>query len=317
MTRETNPFLPYDPPQNETTGDCFGTTYSFYYFIPSPWRPWKFCYGISNPVTVDGQSTQKHGSGNRPDFSRFIVATEDGMRYIYSGAGDLPTLSHAILPPGQTSYTFASTWRLRAILSPNYTGPSIPDGTSKGGWVKIVYKTWDRVTPTTAELRDTILDGNGRIIAQITYPYYVETPTHFAFFTTSKRYDRDLAVLMSCGTMCNGQDQNYYSRKLDKVTLYKKDLEYAGKILPEPLPSQTINPLDYGIPITEASFKYMSNGADVLSAYNDIDPNSPHKKMLSKLALAVIQPSPKFGIASSPFIKLSRFTFQESAARRM
>jgi hypothetical protein len=313
MTRETNPLLPYDPAQNETTGDCFGNIYSPYYFIASPWQPWKFCYKLGNQgnthVTVDEDPndafvhyTQKHGSGPRPDFSRFIITTEEGTRYVY----DLPTLSHAILPPSQASYTFVSTWRLKAILSPNYTGPSIPDQTSKGGWVKIVYKTWDHVNTTTPEPWNTVMmnDGTGRIIAQITYPYYIETPTHFAFFTTSKRYDRDLAVNVD-GSMTNGLDQNYYSRKLNKITLYKK-IEAVGIPMTEPSPGSELNPQTEGTAVTEVSFKYMANGADAFIPNYDDSPSSPQKKMLSKLALEKISIK---GLTSTPNDSLPAYKF--------
>lgn len=298
-TKEINPNIPFAPADSEMTGPCSGgNLYSQWFFVTSPWKPWKFCYttsgpGITDPVTVDGKSTGVGTGGNRRDFSKFIITTEDGTRYVYSGANDgtqnVPTLSHGYFPGLaspyiETSYTFVSTWRLRAILSPNYSGPDVPDATSKGGWIKIVYKTWDRGSGN-AEFVETVVDGLGRIVAQITYPYYVETPTHFAFFQTSKRYDRDLtAPVPPIGTMSNGTDENYYNRKLDKITLYKKT-EALGTPMAEPLPGGVLNPLNEGIEVMRVLFKYLATGADVLSAYNDNDPNSPHKKMLSKLAL--------------------------------
>lgn len=180
----TDPGIPFDPANSETSGPCSGSNlYSRYYFVPSPWRPWKFCYATSEPVTVDNKSTGINLNPNRRDFSRFIVTIEDGTRYVYA----MPTLSHAFFPPNSTSHTFVSTWRLKAVLAPNYSGPTIPDEGSSGGWIKIVYKTWDHANPGVADSVDTITDDPGRIIAQITYPYYLETPTHFALFRTSKR----------------------------------------------------------------------------------------------------------------------------------
>ncbi len=267
-TTLTSPYLPFEPHASDSTQK---------YFVPSPWRPWKINYTTANPVTVDGSystGTSDSGSGwTNPiaDFSKFTITTEDGTRYIYG----LPTLSEAYFPkqsnPNAFEYSrFVSTWRLQAILAPNYSGPEIPDATSSGGWVRIEYQTKDHITEAT-ETVDTVLDYNNvHLLAQTTFPYKVETPTHYALFTTSKRYDRDLAKLggTGCSVVAN------YNRKLDKITLYKS-----------------------GTPISEVSFAYMDNGAPV----NVPDDSAKLDSMLSKLSLKKITITGMNGGASLSF----------------
>ncbi len=247
----STPFFIFDPHQTENYGSCGpGTaTHSRWHFTASPWRPWKFCYAKSNPVTVDCRSTGTE-LGTREDISKLIITTEDGTRYIYG----MPTLSYASFPPDHqtgTNYSFVSTWRLIAIHAPNYSGSEIPTSTSTGGWVKIVYKTLHSQDGSLVDV-ETISTGptcsTGNIVQQVTYPYYIETPSHYALFTTSKRYDRDL-IKGGLGGASN--DLNYYSRKLDKITLYKKTE-----------PGEVLNPADNEI--LEVVFKYLKNGADSL-----------------------------------------------------
>ncbi len=278
VTKESSTGLPFQPANavDDTVGPCTGSNYSKFSLIPSPWQPWKFCYTTSNPVTVDSKSTGIDGISRR-DFSKFIVTIEDGTRYVYQR----PTLSHAYLPSGSSlaNFNFVSTWRLAAVLAPNYAGPDIPSSASTGGWVKLIYRTWDRVNVTVMDTVDTILDEDtNQILAQITYPYYVETPTHFAYFTTSKRYDRDLAANIELA-QSNGEDTDYYSRKLDKITLYKKSGSYLGIPMPES------NPQSNGTAILEVSFSYMQNGADALIT-NVLSPLLD--RMMSKLTLEKI-----------------------------
>lgn len=319
VTSENDPVIPFDPAHSETSGPCTGAyQYSQYYFVPSPWRPWKFCYATSEPVTVDGKSTGIKDVGNRRDFSKFIVTTEDGTRYVFSGANDgtndLPTLSPAFFPNfgspnNDFDYVFVSTWRLRAILSSNYSGPDVPDETSMGGWVKIVYKTWDHGTGNPEDV-DTIIESTGsqRLVAQVTYPYYVETPTHFAFFQTSKRYDHNLAAnIIQMGDYDN--DHNYYSRKLDQIVLYKKT-EAIGIPMAEPLPGEILDPQSEGNKVMQVSFQYMATGADSLSVYDENNPNSVHKKMLSRLALETITITGVTGSQSGP-LPAYKFTYYD------
>lgn len=312
MTKEVNPNIPFDPANSETTGPCSGTNlYSQWFFVTSPWKPWKFCYKtsgptVTSPVTVDGKSTGVSLVGNRRDFYKFIVTTENGTRYVYAS----PTLSQAYFPGlsspyNTTDFTFVSTWRLRAILAPNYTGADIPDGNSNGGWVKIVYKAWDFQADTPDSVT-TVADAAGRIVAQATYPYYVETPTHFAFFRTAKRYDRDLAFFSTpCGSACNGSPQNYFYRKLEKITLYKKLSPDAP--LTEPAFNDTLNLQTTGTAITEVAFKYLANGAETFSQYN----TAIHRQMLSKLILTEMKIQGQQG-TSSAALPAYKFTYYDT-----
>ena len=98
---------------------------------------------------------------------------------------------------------------------------------------------------------ETRADASLKIIAQITYPYYVETPTHYALFSTSKRYDRDLCLAGKNDEI--GSESQYYSRKLDSITLYKKN-DIGVPI------SGSVPGID--VPIKEIEFEYLHNGAD-------------------------------------------------------
>lgn len=300
------PAFPYEPAKSETVGPCSGSDYKQKNFIPTPWRPWKICANGASAVQIDNYTTGCAGGSTRNDISYFTITTEDGTRYVFK----LPTLSTANLPAGRgpaqdcsnASYQFVSTWRLTAILSSNYSGPDIPDATSTDGWVKIVYRTWDesllpsQETDSNAKEVDTLYD-NLTIRAQITYPYYVETPTHFAVFKTSKRYDRDLTVLLNSAEQI-GYNQNYYNRKLDKIKLFKKT-SYLGV----PIVLQTGQSVEnYGAQIEETSFQYSQNGADSLWAYS----NSRQGQMLSKLTLTAMT---KKGINGANNLALPSYKF--------
>ncbi len=273
-TMTTSPVFPYDPAAS-TTGSLpcdYGLEFSKVFFTPSPWKPWKICYGIPDnqgspaPVNVDG-----HLSSD-PDFSEFIITTEDGTSYVYA----LPTLSEVFMPKvgpftDLELTKYVSTWRLRAILAPNYSGPMIPVGggeDSFGGWIRIDYRTWDDdpATPendATALEVFTISNSSVRFFQQTTYPFQIVTPTHIAEFETSVRYDADLALLVSPGTIYESSINRFFSRKLDSITLYKKNLDDSR-----------------GPPITEVLFTYLNN-----SALTKADDNI----MMSKLALSTIQ----------------------------
>jgi hypothetical protein len=166
MTLETNPPLPSTPAQAYEPGPCFVGQVAVsapWYFLPSPWRPWKFCYDEAYPVDVFGYKTGTFGGFNyRRDFLKFTIVTEDGTRYIFGQ----PTLSDAFFPedssnpPPDTYNRFVSTWRLTAILSPNYPyalAAETPNFNSVGGWIKITYQTFDHANGTP-EVVDTTMN---------------------------------------------------------------------------------------------------------------------------------------------------------------
>lgn len=288
-TLEQGPGLPFAP-ANETAATSYsGFSYSQWYFIPSPWKPWKIYYRAVNGVTVDGHTSSNGLGNNKWDFEKFIIVMEDGTRYVYGQ----PTLSEAQFPQTGSGdfYKFVSTWRLTAILSPNYTGPIDPDATSQGGWVKIHYTTIQ-----------TIVDVNtpSKILPQIMYPEYVETPTHFAKFTLSTRYDRDLANLDNNAAIGQNNATTYYSKKIDKITLHKKDA---------PGPPNSLS----GTEIMEISFTYLQNGAETYYAGYS---SSIHGKMLSKLTLKEIKITGKSGAntKSIPAYKFDYYDYYNDAS---
>lgn len=238
------PYRPYEPAKSLFLQNKLR-------LVPAPWKPWVIST-TNGVVTQDGFQTATSQDNAqswvaRSDISKIVITTEDGTRYVYS----LPTLSEGYFPKENVlnfEYVrYVTTWRLVSILSPNYAGPDTVDATSTGGWVKISYRSW-KTLPNYRKV-DTIYNYPN-LVAQFTYPWKIETPTHYAEFTISKRYDRDLTV-----TGFN------YNKKLDKISLFKKAL----------------NPNL----VTEVIFHYKPNGAP-----DSLDSSNPAiKSMLSKLTL--------------------------------
>lgn len=138
---------------------------------------------VNNPVTVNGQQTGIRTStfNTRSDYTGFTVRTVEGVRYIFA----IPTLSTSLAtdvagPASLRRETFVSAWRLRAILSPTYSGPDIPTGTEAGAWIRIDYSPVNTQTnPNSPTL--------GPEFVQATYPTRIVTPTHCASFSTTSR----------------------------------------------------------------------------------------------------------------------------------
>lgn len=270
------PFAPFKAPAE--AGECGSGQTLTYNFVPSPWQPWKICYATESPLTVNTYETGilDVGSPNptplnkKADYSMFVITTEDGTRYVYGR----PTLAEASFPDAQgegtiKSYRFVSTWRLEAILSPNYAGNNLPQSDSPGGWVKITYKAKDQ-NNNLVEVH-TAYQTITNIVSQVTYPYEVETPTHLARFETLRRYDRDLRIL---------QPEQDFNLRLDKIKLYRKDP--GGNIL-----------------IKEVAFTYKANIA--------LDNTSTANSMLSKLALQEIKITGFPGSQSLPSYKFDYY----------
>ncbi|MDZ4699133.1 MAG: RHS repeat-associated core domain-containing protein [Rhodothermales bacterium] len=174
------------PPRTDTDG-----------FYLNEWRPWKVDFTTANPVTVvdaagGGTTTSVVYNGAatpKPDYTAFTITADDGSRYIFAH----PTLSTFRAFASnlteqddlQVEY-FVSTWRLRAILGPDYLGPDIPVGVEAGSWIR-----FDYTAPTT------IVDMNGveaPTRQQVAYLSAIVTPTHQASFSTSPRFNEDFAL---------------------------------------------------------------------------------------------------------------------------
>lgn len=186
-------------------------------FVPSPWKPWKICFDIDDSQ-IDGYSIGVYNNlglvpaETREDYKSFTITVEDGTQYEFG----MPTLSDARFPHEQTSgdpgvykYRFVSTWRLTEIRSPKYRGEI--ESTNSGGWVKITYRYDDEHDIYTSY--DTVAKS---IFSQLTYPYKIETPTHYAIFYISERDDKNLINTRSP----SGVEKVH--RELDKIVLYKK-----------------------------------------------------------------------------------------------
>lgn len=201
-------------------------------FFPLTWRPWKIDFDTATPVTVssndvDGGTVavassvnQYDGQGWQPrtEFSRFVLTDEAGTRYVFAA----PTMAtHEAVDPQRFDYNalerYVNTWRLVAILGPDYVEPGLPERWSTGSWVRLTY---DDVISTT---RNSEL-SNG-LITQYTYLKRIETPTHRAEF--------DL------GTFVGGSPAPPERRRLTAIRLYATYGREEGTLVREVTLEQT------------------------------------------------------------------------------
>jgi RHS repeat-associated protein len=174
------------PPRTEADG-----------FYLSPWRPWKIDHAVATPLTVTDASGSPTTTSvlydntvtTKPDYASFTLTTESGTRYVFAH----PTISTfrtlsanmELADDLQVEY-YGSTWRLRAILAEDYSGPDIPLGSEAGRWIR-----FDYTTPTT------VVDINGveaPTRQQLSYLSAIVTPTHQATFFLSPRYGETFAL---------------------------------------------------------------------------------------------------------------------------
>ena len=124
-------------------------------FVVNEHRSWKI-EGFKQSATEtdtfasceidDGGSSSTectYGTSPRPetyanDYYRFVVTTDDGMRYVFE-APTLAALKTGETLDGQPSFrqNYVNTWRLRAILGTQYRGQLIPADTDDGQWVRL------------------------------------------------------------------------------------------------------------------------------------------------------------------------------------
>jgi RHS repeat-associated protein len=143
----------------------------------------------------------------RSDYQRFVITTEDGTRYVF----DHPTIStyfgiNTDLS-GKTTEQYVSTWRLRAILGPDYQGREIPSGTEAGAWVLLRY------TPVMTARGPEMEGGtNAYPLSQSSYLAEVWTPTHRAVFDTDPRGYENFSEWEQVGP--GGHSVHHYLRSI-------------------------------------------------------------------------------------------------------
>jgi YD repeat-containing protein len=179
------------------------------------WNQWKIdSMGVSI-IDVDDHNTRINSGNDHEDYEGFIVTKDDGTRYIF----EVPTLAQYIKyldnggEPEQIS-VYVSTWRIRAILAPDYDDLDgtklIPEDNDDGNWIKFKYKY------NVKECSTVVGGHNDEVLTQLKYLYRIVTPTHEAVFETCLREDKDGEVLY--------EDQWKYPlhRSLKYIKLYSK-----------------------------------------------------------------------------------------------
>lgn len=169
-------------PNRSTSGD----------FVASQWRPWKITYtlgdeagggvavdGIDSGINYDDAAPSPATFTAKADYKQFLLTDESGTRYVFGK----PTMaSHASMGPTSSNGIayhiahYVSTWRLVAILGPDYLGNPYepPSLDAKGSWIKFEYT--DPVT------RQRPYPQHGQEINQARYLSAIVTPTHRAEF---------------------------------------------------------------------------------------------------------------------------------------
>lgn len=179
-------------------------------FYTHYWKPWKIDAFIQHgsAFDIDGLHAHDHHSVNSnpnvSEITRFQVITEDGMRYVFA----MPTFAwyRTAFYGGNSVDQYISVWRLTAILSPEVP-PEVtaPDESTPGNWVKFSYRFDETQTYKTVALE-------GRLV-QNTYLWQIETPTHYARFTTGVRDDVGMAI-----------EEIGAHRKLNRIELFRKGI---------------------------------------------------------------------------------------------
>ncbi len=210
-------------------------------FYFSDWKPWlvstsKGLIGVAPPPNGSGygtstgywdalNTTQHTGF----DYSRFTLTDENGTRYVFKK----PTVTSMRTRLGEASDPetnadvdrldyFVNTWRLVAILGPNYTEGDIPcpNNTSVGGcseygdWIRLYYddvQSFNRSATTAPEglLQHTYLRG-------------IETPTHYAIFDLSSKTPEIHSGNCRLGSGLNDPQCDDYYKKIDSISLKAK-----------------------------------------------------------------------------------------------
>ncbi|MBN1781766.1 hypothetical protein JW948_11615, partial [bacterium] len=191
-------------------------------YYPNIWKQWKIEFGDLNYQTFpDLSQPRKIELLNEPvhmrDFGKVVITINDGTRYIFR----VPTLSSfqnfkavggGFDIGGVYDNRYISTWRLEAILGPDYDDGNgnylIPSNDRPGAWIRLEY-AYDS-THLYYLNQDPFL--------QLTYLSKIVTPTHEARFITELRGDLDLTL--PGGTAVH--------KRLRRIELYnKKDMSHS------------------------------------------------------------------------------------------
>ena len=154
-------------------------------FYLNEWQPWKVATDVTSPaVVVDGYETRvedDQGVTQKADYGKFTLTAPDGTRYLF----EEKTLAtyEGLHPFVQSVETYVNTWRLTAILGPDYSGttPPSPGSDPGGSWVRFEYHDVDTGKQSTIE----------QYILQSVRLQKIITPTHEAVFE-STAYFRDI-----------------------------------------------------------------------------------------------------------------------------
>jgi RHS repeat-associated protein len=217
-------------------------------FLTLEHKAWKIEFKKAK-LTIDGiktgmRSAENSGSYdskvNEKDFSKFLITTEDGTRYLFGS----PTLSYVDVNQynsgNNSSYIkrqdYVSTWRLIAIMGTDYNyDPWVkPSGNESGVWVKFDYGTvyTDSDHPYKLSFRQT------------QYLEKISTPAGSAVFETASRIEPMLQAWEKDFTW--EQSPDYYTnntqRKLTNVVFYNSGLVKTINFIQD----NTFNPMPSG-----------------------------------------------------------------------
>ena len=197
----------YLPPRQQSSGFAL-TSYRAWKVdaLRSNEAPYNTTGSQTNPLTVNGLKTSSNGS-DRVDYVQFVVTDERGTRYVFEN----PTIATYVGVRGDLGghllEQYASMWRLRAILGPDYDGDAVPTGTEAGSWVLLRYEQVRGAKSTdsncTAEQTGPLQHAQRSFLTEIV------TPTHRATFTLG---DRDQENFPNW--------QTPLQQKLTKIELY-------------------------------------------------------------------------------------------------
>ncbi|WP_409029388.1 RHS repeat domain-containing protein [Gracilimonas sediminicola] len=211
-------------------------------FLTLEHKAWKIEYRMAQ-LTIDGIKTGMRTAENsgsydskvhKQDFSKFLITTEDGTRYLFGA----PTLSYVDVPYHDSSNSsnyikrqdYVSKWRLLAIMGSDYIhDPWVePSDSESGVWVKFEYGAvyTDSDYPNELSFRQT------------QYLEEISTPLGSATFNTASRIEPMLQEWEKDPTYHANDTQ----RRLTQVKFFNSGLVKTVDLVQE----NTFNPMPNG-----------------------------------------------------------------------